>query len=517
MKYIIHACTDRLWYVENYIIPSMTAQGINASDIATVVDEHHLGELEMTMKSFLEQKYDAWHLQDDILISSKFKKVAESASDTIMCGYCSAYTEGKPAGLTQVANMWYSFPCIYIPRKYANEVGVWFYNKAYDRPEYQKWIEEKKYSDEFFRTFIKRTYPDIKVNNVSPNIVEHVDWLIGGSIINNEKTELRRAKYWNEPDIVNELTKQLSKDDHISRSGLAIMPEIKPKRTPRFSIIIPAYNSAKFITRALDSVASQSFTDYELIVICDNCTDNTGQIAQRYGAIVKAVNYGCDGPTRSRGIDIASGEYVLFIDDDDWLLHEFVLEQLDAQLKTYSKPVDVLCCSFIYQNKGYAEPISHFNGNKLWIAVWNKCWRRKAIGTTRFPNVPRSSDRYFHMEMMRKKLYIEKWDMPIYYYNFMREGSQTEAHARGKGCRPAISQPIQPPVITNQVEVTTARNAKLSGLATQKVEPLLPSSKLHPTIKKVNTPKQPLVTHDATTSKLNMNSFLFTQGRRNHL
>ena len=86
----------------------------------------------------------------------------------------------------------------------------------------------------------------------------------------------------------------------------------------KFSIIIPAYNAADRIHKALESVKSQAFTDYELIVVCDRCTDNTQQIAESYGARTLAVNYGRDGLTRNAGINMAQGEWLLFMDDDDW-------------------------------------------------------------------------------------------------------------------------------------------------------------------------------------------------------
>ena len=52
----------------------------------------------------------------------------------------------------------------------------------------------------------------------------------------------------------------------------------------RFSVIIPAHNAAGHIRKALDSVRSQTFRDYELIVVCDSCTDDTQEIAEEYGA-----------------------------------------------------------------------------------------------------------------------------------------------------------------------------------------------------------------------------------------
>lgn len=199
-----------------------------------------------------------------------------------------------------------------------------------------------------------------------------------------------------------------------------------------FSIIIPAYNAENYIRKAFDSVRQQSFEDYELIVVCDACTDNTYEVASEYTENVYNVSFHNDGLARNFGLDVAQGRFVLFMDDDDWFLHEFVLDMLNRKLRTYKSKVDVLCFGFIYAHKGYASPISsRFNSNKRWIAVWNKCWKRKAIGKTRFPNIERCSDRYFNKEMFEKSLTIIDWDMPMYYYNYLRVGSQTEkAHRR---------------------------------------------------------------------------------------
>ena len=190
---------------------------------------------------------------------------------------------------------------------------------------------------------------------------------------------------------------------------------------PRFSIIIPAYNAEKRIRKALDSIKEQTFRDFELIVVCDSCTDNTAQVAWTYGAKVIPVNYGNDGLSRSRGIDEAKGDWILFMDDDDWWLHEYVLWQLNEKLKEHNDSMDVLCFSFIFKGWGYAKP----NGNRgnHFCAVWNKCWKRSSIGSTRFPNIPCSSDLHFHTEMFAKQLQIIDWDMPMYYYNYLRPGS----------------------------------------------------------------------------------------------
>ena len=191
----------------------------------------------------------------------------------------------------------------------------------------------------------------------------------------------------------------------------------------RFSIIIPAHNSENYIRKALDSIKSQTFTDYELIVVCDSCDDHTEDVAKEYGAITKRVGYGRDGLTRNDGLGMAQGEYVLFMDDDDWWLHEYVLDQLDRKLKD-NPDIDVLCFSFIFKGWKYAEPLGNSGGH--WTATWNKCWRRAFVKDCKFSNEWSISDVTFHKQVMAKKPKILDWDMPMYYYNYLRKGSISE-------------------------------------------------------------------------------------------
>ena len=195
---------------------------------------------------------------------------------------------------------------------------------------------------------------------------------------------------------------------------------------PKFSVIIPAYNAEDRITHALNSVAEQTFKDYELIVICDSCIDKTEAIAKEYGAITASVDYHNDGLTRSKGLDIAQGEWVLFLDDDDWWLHEYVLQQLADKIGKENE--QILVFSFIWKGVKYASPLSNFGD--VYVAVWNKCWNREFIGDTRFPNIYSESDWHFHLAMMAKNPKIVYWDMPMYYYNYMRPGSISYLNSR---------------------------------------------------------------------------------------
>ena len=192
----------------------------------------------------------------------------------------------------------------------------------------------------------------------------------------------------------------------------------------KFSIIIPAYNSAGHIRKALDSIKSQTFTDYELIVVCDSCTDDTEAIAKEYGARTESVEYHCDGLTRNRGIELAEGDWVLFMDDDDWWLHEYVLQQLSEKID--QTEADIICFSFIFRHIGYAKPIRNVNGSH-WIACWCKCYRRTAIDFARFSNeTDGSADVQFFMQMFFRGLRVVDWDMPLYYYNYWRDESISE-------------------------------------------------------------------------------------------
>lgn len=202
----------------------------------------------------------------------------------------------------------------------------------------------------------------------------------------------------------------------------------------KFSIVIPAHNSAEYIGKALRSVACQTYRDYEVIVVCDACTDDTENVAYaalsaiESAVIIDQVEYHCDGPTRSRGLDIATGEWVLFMDDDDWWVRPDVLEILANVIDAGTVDFDILAFAFEWPKYQIAPPRG--NNGSYWPAVWTKCWNREFIGDTRFPNIPMESDFEFWKAMAAKKPRIADMDVVLYHYNYMRKGSQTERNMR---------------------------------------------------------------------------------------
>lgn len=100
--------------------------------------------------------------------------------------------------------------------------------------------------------------------------------------------------------------------------------------TPTVSVVIPAYNAAWCVRRAVDSVLAQTFTDSELIVVDDGSTDDTAHVLAEYGSRVRIVSKPNGGlsSARNAGIAAARGRYVAFLDADDAWLPEKLARQV---------------------------------------------------------------------------------------------------------------------------------------------------------------------------------------------
>src|SRR5829696_8499022 len=102
--------------------------------------------------------------------------------------------------------------------------------------------------------------------------------------------------------------------------------------TPLVSVVIPCYNQAHFLGEAIESVLSQSYRHFELIVVDDGSTDETSEVASRYEGVrlIRQENQGLSG-ARNTGIGHSGGEFLVFLDADDRLL----LGALEAGLRCF--------------------------------------------------------------------------------------------------------------------------------------------------------------------------------------
>lgn len=105
---------------------------------------------------------------------------------------------------------------------------------------------------------------------------------------------------------------------------------------PKISVILPAYNSQNYIKKAIESVLNQTFEDFELIIVNDGSTDNTSSIISQFSderiRIITQENSG-PGASRNNALKIAKGDYIMYLDSDDW----FCSDALDVAYREITK------------------------------------------------------------------------------------------------------------------------------------------------------------------------------------
>lgn len=118
----------------------------------------------------------------------------------------------------------------------------------------------------------------------------------------------------------------------------------------RFSIVIPVYNVEPYLRECLDSVLQQTLSDWEVVCVDDGSTDGSAGILQEYASrdnrikVITQPNGGLSA-ARNTGLDNAIGDYILFLDSDDWI-EQNTLECIHSQLRTPTsnlRPLDLLC------------------------------------------------------------------------------------------------------------------------------------------------------------------------------
>lgn len=213
MQILIHACPKRLWYVNGFLVPQLLAQG--AEEIEIWNDADGLGNLHACMESFRSRRGagGTWHIQDDVLPCRDFVSRCEKNDDGVVSGFCCDVFGDDPlsSGRVYAASLWHSFQCIRIPDEYARECAEWYFSGDWsESPSAELPILDKlgKGDDTFFHEFMESRHGGDTVKNLVPNLVEHIDWLIGGSVL-NEFQSVARAYFWNDEKLVAELRERL--------------------------------------------------------------------------------------------------------------------------------------------------------------------------------------------------------------------------------------------------------------------------------------------------------------------
>lgn len=157
----------------------------------------------------------------------------------------------------------------------------------------------------------------------------------------------------------------------------------------KVSVIVPVYNVAPYLARCLDSLLSQTLSDLEIIVVNDGSTDESAAIladyVQRYGNRIRAFlkENGGQGSARNLGIRNATGEYIGFVDADDYVASDMFERMYQTAVQS---DADMVTCDYYYITSESKKRVSLYKPSTQtdmffnpWAAPWNKLYRRSII------------------------------------------------------------------------------------------------------------------------------------------
>ena len=207
MKVLIHAYPKRMWYVEGFLVPELRRQGADSIEIWN--DTEGAGNLAACMASFAARTGDGgtWHIQDDVLLCRDFVERCRQHDEGVVYGFCCEQFTDDPlqTGRVSVEDAWHSFQCVRIPDAYARECERWLHGEGREHAQYPLWISSGKMDDSVFRSFLVEKHGRETVENLKPCLVEHVDWIVGGSVLHPWRGYLARAAFWGDEDLVRDL------------------------------------------------------------------------------------------------------------------------------------------------------------------------------------------------------------------------------------------------------------------------------------------------------------------------
>ena len=217
MKFLIHACPQRMWYVEDLLMPMLQEQGVENIEVWN--DTEHAGNLRSCMDSFLSRTGDGgtWHLQDDVLPCRDFVKRCEENDDGLVYGFCCRNFNDRidAYGDVYVPDAWNSFQCVRIPDEYARECASWVYSGIWEKEstliELPVLYKLGKGDDTFFHEYMICRHSHETALNLKPNLVEHIDWLIGGSALQQWRDYIARAEFFEDQDLIEELAQRIKR------------------------------------------------------------------------------------------------------------------------------------------------------------------------------------------------------------------------------------------------------------------------------------------------------------------
>lgn len=217
----------------------------------------------------------------------------------------------------------------------------------------------------------------------------------------------------------------------------------------KVSVIIPIYNGEKYFADCIQSILDQSFTNIEIIVINDGSTDGSLSLIKRYAqndsriVVINQKNKGVSA-ARNAGLSKARGDYIMFVDADDYIARKDALELLIDFAKENGNP-DVLCFRRVGDTRGRKAPSGYSKLNDSIIGrmivdetintLWDKLYKKSIIreNSIKFPvGIRMAEDLLFNVQYFCEAKTIGFFDEELYYYREDNQESATKKYMPNK-------------------------------------------------------------------------------------
>ena len=200
----------------------------------------------------------------------------------------------------------------------------------------------------------------------------------------------------------------------------------------KLSVIVPVYNVEKYLAECVDSLLAQTVEEKEILLVDDGSTDRSGEIADSFAnahpGTVRCIHTrnGGQGRARNLALPMARGEFVGFVDSDDWIAPDMYRKMID---RAESTGADIVVCDFLERfSDGHENTLpAAFQDHPLSSAgsCCNKLFRRSQIQDLRFPEGLWYEDFFFSAVMLTRAGYTEFIPEPLYIY---RRGQTSTMH-----------------------------------------------------------------------------------------
>ena len=219
----------------------------------------------------------------------------------------------------------------------------------------------------------------------------------------------------------------------------------------KVSIIVPVYKVEKYLAKCVDSIIAQTYENIEIILVDDGSPDNSGVICDQYKdkderiKVIHQKNMGLSG-ARNTGIDNSTGDYLMFIDSDDYIDPEMV-SYLANKLETEN--ADIAVCDYYdvvgdeIRTNSYPKSEFVISDNSKYLNLFNeytivtviacnKLYKKSVFAELRYPVGKTHEDEYLIAEVLSKADMICYSLKPLYYYIRQREDSIMNSYSEKK-------------------------------------------------------------------------------------